>query len=100
MFLSSLPREATLSIPKQMLIRLIFNLQYIHLAVHFAPCEVTHSSPNCSWHCTLHTPAAELFWAAKMGHARRVQVEGARLGQELRENITAKTTARSASAGK
>lgn len=96
MFLSSLPREATLSIPKQMLIRLIFNLQYIHLAVHF----VTHSSPNCSWHCTLHTPAAELFWAAKMGHARRVQVEGARLGQELRGNITAKTTARSASAGK
>lgn len=43
MFLSSLSREATLSIPKQMLIRLIFNLQYIHLAVHFAP---WHTAPQ------------------------------------------------------
>lgn len=76
MFLpSSLPREATLSIPRQMLIRLIVNLQHIHLAIHFALCEVTHSSPNYSWRRTLHTPATELFWAAKMGHARWAQVE-------------------------
>jgi len=38
-----------------MLIRPAFNLQFLHLTAHFAPCEAMHSFPNDTWHCTLHT---------------------------------------------
>jgi len=61
-FLSSLPIEAALLVPRQMLIRLRSNLQCIHWAAHFAPCEVAHSFPNCTLCCSF-TPAAELLWA-------------------------------------